>query len=323
MAKEKISEAKPVINDLIFKELIKRGYSLEGKTRVWNIADSKLWYLTPDQAQAFLDLEEKDPKQKMFLKKEVELIKAKFNELFFGSAESKINIVDLGCGDGVKARAFIDSFKDKSLIRYCPIDISEYMVNKTISTFSKMKELNILKLKNNVIDFLDFKKIESSLRQGDFKTNYILLLGGSLENSDAHELLHEIRSSMNESDVLLIGNKLTHPNPEKMVEYYTHNDCINSMLIKTIEQLGLNTKKVKYGARYHGNRIEMYYTINEDIALSSNDKKIDFAKGDKIIVTISYKYDKQSLSELLMMYFSNVQVITTEDGSYALALCKK
>jgi hypothetical protein len=47
----------PQINDLIFKELIKRGYSLEGNTRIWNIADSKLWYLTPDQSQAYLDLE--------------------------------------------------------------------------------------------------------------------------------------------------------------------------------------------------------------------------------------------------------------------------
>ena len=45
------------INDLIFKELIKRGYSLEGNTRVWNIADSKLWYLTPEQAQGYLDLD--------------------------------------------------------------------------------------------------------------------------------------------------------------------------------------------------------------------------------------------------------------------------
>ena len=45
------------INDLIFRELVKRGYSLEGNTRIWNIADSKLWYLTPEQAQGFLDLE--------------------------------------------------------------------------------------------------------------------------------------------------------------------------------------------------------------------------------------------------------------------------
>ena len=44
------------VNDLIFKELIKRGYSLDGKTRIWNIADSKLWYLIPEQAQGYLDL---------------------------------------------------------------------------------------------------------------------------------------------------------------------------------------------------------------------------------------------------------------------------
>ena len=53
----KVSKEDPVINDLIFKELIKRGYSLKGNTRIWNISDSKLWYLKPDQAQAYLDLE--------------------------------------------------------------------------------------------------------------------------------------------------------------------------------------------------------------------------------------------------------------------------
>jgi len=46
------------INDLVFKEVLKRGYNQEGKTRVWNLADSKLWYLTPKQAQGFLNLEE-------------------------------------------------------------------------------------------------------------------------------------------------------------------------------------------------------------------------------------------------------------------------
>ena len=57
MEKQFQKPPKQVINDLIFKELIKRGYSLEGNTRVWNIADSKLWYLTPEQSEAFLDIE--------------------------------------------------------------------------------------------------------------------------------------------------------------------------------------------------------------------------------------------------------------------------
>ena len=62
-------DSKPIINDLIFRELIKRGYSLEGNTRVWNIADSKLWYLTPEQAQGYLDLEKDEKYQKNVIQK--------------------------------------------------------------------------------------------------------------------------------------------------------------------------------------------------------------------------------------------------------------
>jgi len=65
------------INDLIFKELLKRGYKLEGKTRVWDVADSKLWYLTPKQAQGFLDLSKTEGYKKSIIEKEVSLIKKK------------------------------------------------------------------------------------------------------------------------------------------------------------------------------------------------------------------------------------------------------
>ena len=69
------------INDLIFKELIKRGYSLEGNTRIWNIADSKLWYLTPKQSQAFLDLEQSTAYQKEIIQKEIDLINKNLCEI--------------------------------------------------------------------------------------------------------------------------------------------------------------------------------------------------------------------------------------------------
>lgn len=69
--KEVQKERNGQINDLIFKELIKRGYSLEGNTRVWNIADSKLWYLTDEQAQGFLDLEKSEDYQKKIIQNEI------------------------------------------------------------------------------------------------------------------------------------------------------------------------------------------------------------------------------------------------------------
>jgi len=322
---KKINSGKesPKINDLIFKELIKRGYSLEGKNKVWNIADSRFWYLTSEQAKAFLNLERKDTKQKLFANKEMELIKSNFSNLIMGLENKKINVIDLGCGDGLKGMSFVKQFKNKSNVRYCPIDINEFMIKETMNNFSKLKNVDILKLKNNIIDFVDFNKISSSIKNNGYKVNYLLLLGGNLENSDAHELLHEIRTAMHEGDVLLIGNKLAHPDHNKMVQYYNHNKHIDSLLVKTIEQLGINKELVQYEARFRGNRIEMLYIFKEDKTISSGWRKVEFKAGDKIIVTISYKYGKDALMGLLKMYFDDVELFVSKDNVFVLALCKK
>lgn len=310
-------------NDVVFRELLKRGYSLEGKNKVWNISDSKLWYLTPEQSKAFLDLEAKDAKQRMFVRKEINLIKQRFADITSRIQGKNVNIVDLGCGNGKKAAVFISKFKDKSKLRYCPIDISNFMVNKAIKTFSRRNKIGIIKFKYNVLNFIDFNKISESIRKGAFKTNYLLLLGGTLENSDVHELLHEIRSAMKDEDMLLIGNKLTHPNPAKMVSYYRSSRYIDNLVFKTIESLGFDRNEVEYNARFRGNRVEVFYTIKKDKIIKSGSKKIDFKKGDKIIVLISYKYSKDRLMEVLMMYFDDVEMFVSKDGIFALALCKK
>lgn len=311
------------INDLIFKELLNRGYSLEGKSKVWNISDSRFWYITPAQSQAFLDLEKKDSKQKMFVRQETELIKKHCKELLLGMECKGINIIDLGCGDGTKAIEFINCFKNKEQVRYCPLDVSSFMVESAIKNVSKLKKVSIINSKKNVMNFLDFGDVSDSIRKSNFKNNYILLLGGSLENSDVHELFHEIRASMKDGDYLLIGNKLTHPNPEKMVNYYLNTKKIDEMLVKTLELLGFNKNEIQYGARFRGSRIEMFYTLRQDKTLVSKGKKIEFKVGDSIIVAISYKYTKDSLLELLMMYFDNIETFVSNDGIYALALCKK
>jgi len=310
-------------NGLVFKELWKRGYSIEGGNKIWNISDSKLWYHTSEQAQAFLDLETKDPKQKMFLNKEISLIKQKFPDLVEGVVGKSINLVDLGCGNGEKAAIFIKEFKDKSKIRYYPIDINKFMIDKAIKAVSRLKKVKILQYKNNLLDFFDFGEVSGAIKTGSFQTNYLLLLGGTLENSDVHELLHEIRSAMHEGDYLLIGNKLTHPSPAKMVKYYSSSKYIDNLVFKTIEQLGFKRDELEYGARFRGNRVEVFYTIKTNKTISSGKRKVDFNKGDKIIMLVSYKYTKDSLTEVLMTYFDDVEVFVSKDGIFSLALCKK
>ncbi|MEM4605858.1 MAG: L-histidine N(alpha)-methyltransferase [Candidatus Pacearchaeota archaeon] len=305
--------------EVIIKELIKRGYSIEKGKKYWNISDSKLWYLTENQVKFFLKLEKIDEKQKMFYEEEKKLLKKYSKEIFSILKNKKINLLDLGCGDGKKAGFLISSIKEITEIRYFPIDINKYMLKQAYKNVSKIKGVKILLTEKNLIDFLDLIKIEKFVRNKDFNINVLLLLGGNLENSDVHELLHELRRGMKDNDLLLIGNKLSHPIHKKMVEYYTNSKPIQNLLVKTLEILGIKKDDLGYFARFKQDRVEMIFEFKNDYQID----KIRFSKGDCIIVAVSYKYTEQKLREILNTYFDDVDLFVSDGGNFALAVCKK
>ena len=313
---------KAPVNDLIFNELIKRGYALDGNTRIWNIADSKLWYLTPEQSQAFLDLEGSKEYQEEIIQKEMDLINGNIKEMLATLGGDPLNIIDLGCGDGKKAVLFIDHLKDRMKLRYCPIDISSYMVERAIEKIMKMDVGEVVQFQWNISDFENLKDVSFLLRYGEYKKNLMLLLGNTLGNFEINELLYQIRNSMSEGDMILIGNGLDNRNEEDILKSYDTNK-MNDFLIKIIEQLGLSSKEVTFGARFINSRVEMYYTLNGDVVINFQKKKIEFNKGDQIIVAISYKYNQEDFRTFLSMYFDVPMLQVSEDKSYVLALCKK
>ncbi|MDO8517171.1 MAG: L-histidine N(alpha)-methyltransferase [Nanoarchaeota archaeon] len=308
------------INDSIFKELIKRGYSLEGNTRVWNIADSKLWYMAPDQAQAFLDLEQSEDYKKNVIQIETDLINQNIKEIMKKVGQEPLNIIDLGCGDGKKAVLVVKHFKGLKT-RYCPIDISSYMVEKAIELFSKQGFGEVVKFQWNISDFENIENIANLLKQGEFKKNFILLLGNTLGNFEINELLYNIKSGMNKGDFLLIGNGLNNQNMEDILKAY-NNKAIETFLIKTLIQVGLKEEELQYGVRFRNSRIETYFTIKKDVKITFLGRTISFYKGDQIIVAVSYKYDKRDLKGFLELYFDDVKIFASPNESYALAFCR-
>lgn len=310
------------INDLIFKELIKRGYALEGNTRIWNIADSKLWYLTPEQAQGFLDLENSETYRKEVIDKEINLIDNNIKEIIGKIGKDNINIIDLGCGDGKKAVIFTEHFKGKVKLRYCPIDISGYMVHKAIERIKKVDAGEVIEFQWNISDFENIENIAVLLKQGEFKKNLILLLGNTLGNFEINELLYEIRSSMKGGDFLLIGNGLDNRDSEEILRAYS-NEYLNEMLVKTLTQISFKKDNLEYKVRFKNSRVEMYYVIKNNCEISFLDKKVQFNAGDQIVVAVSYKYNKQDFISFLNLYFDDVMEKTSKDGSYILALCRK
>ncbi len=312
------------INDLIFKELLKRGYSLRGNTRVWNIADSKLWYLTPEQAQAYLDLEDAENFKQEASNSEFELLSKNMSVIEASFGKGPVNIIDLGCGDGKKAAYVIEKLKDGHKIKYCPIDISSYMVKSAVETVNKMNVGEVVETQWNISDFENLENVIPLLIKGDFKKNLFLLLGHTLGNFDIHEILYEIRSSMKKNDIIVLVSGVA----SQKWEQWTHNVTsqggvkMNDFFVHIPLQLGLSKNEIEFGARLHNSRVEYYYVINVNKTIKFQDKTIDFNKDDQIIVAVSYKHDKSNLNSLLGIYFSEVNLDISKDGSTALAVCK-
>jgi uncharacterized SAM-dependent methyltransferase len=311
------------INDLIFRELIKRGYSQEGKTRIWNIADSKLWYLTPEQAQAYLNLLDSESYKSEFGPKEMTLIAEHISMIVETVAKEPLNLVDIGCGDGRKAKIFVKEISKKNKMRYCPIDISGYMVDKAIKAISKYNAGEIIESKWNISDFENLENITPLLNQEPYKRNLFLLLGNTLGNFELHDLLYQIRSCMKSGDYLLIGNGIENKNMEETIKFLKKNKLNNEFLIKIPLQLGLNKEDIELGVRFANHRIEFYYTIKKEKNITFNEKTIEFKKEDQLLVAVAYHYNKEDLKEFLNLYFANVTLKLSEDNSYALAFCKK
>lgn len=314
------------VNDLIFKELIKRGYSLEGKTRVWNIADSKLWYLTPDQSQAYLDLENSKEYQKIASNPEFELVEINIGEIIKLVGKGPINVIDLGCGDGKKAAHIVEHLlKRKIEVRYCPIDISGYMVEKAIETFSEptMKVSEILQFQYNISDFENLENIVPLLGKGKFKRNMFLLLGYTLGNFEINELLYAIRSAMRPGDIFLAIGGLGCSKWEKRAATAKDDEKTNNFFRKIPLQLGLEDGDLEFGARFKNSRIEFYYTIKNDRLVDFQGKKVQFNKGDQIIVAVAYKYDKDGLLSVLNFHFDEVGLKISKDESTVLMLCQR
>ena len=309
------------INDLIFAELLKRGYKIEGKTRVWNIADSKLWYLTSEQAQGYLDLVKTKDYRKAIIEKEVSLIKKHLKDFVKDLPDKSCNIIDLGCGDGKKAALFIEELAKHMKIRYCPIDISSYMVSKAAKTIREMKIGEVLEFKWNISDFENLDNITPLFRDNNFKTHFMMLLGNTLGNFERENMLHGIANSMGKDDVLLIGNGLSSRGKDWIKEY--KNRLINKWLSKIPLQLGLTENDIDYDVRFVNSRVEEIYILKKDKTIKHLGKVADFKRGDVIVVAVSYKYAKIDLHNILQKFFSKVRIYTDAEESYALALCKK
>jgi L-histidine Nalpha-methyltransferase len=230
---------------------------------------------------------------------EFEILRNHGSELAALLAGGRFNLVELGAGDGRKTRVLLKQFLDDGLdFCYIPIDLCETAVRGLIG---ELKECWAqLGCEGLVAEYFDGLRRLSTL---DEHRTLVLFLGSNIGNFNQAEMrvfLHNVRESLNEGDLLLIGFDLTKDIP--LIEK-AYNDAqgitaqFNLNLLHRINrELGGNFRADRFRYFSHfdpiSEAIESYLVSNRKqvVAVERLNRSFFFEAGESIHTERSQKF---------------------------------
>lgn len=312
--------------DVLYKELVRNGYKRSQGGKVWNIANRSFLYMTPELVKAFLNIRRHPRYKKTVVEIEIELIEKHSNEIIGGLFDEddkcNCNLIDMGCGDGTKAKVFLESLKGKGNFRFCPVSVNKKLLDLALKNVKKAKFHNVKDYKPYLSDLESLEEVISILRNGEYQRNVILLLGSIIAGFDIHNYLFNLSNAMFKGDYILIGNGIRRGERLANIQNYSHPLFAN-WLVHLMRGLGFKDNEFKYDARFANGRVECFHKIVKDKTIINNRRRFEFKKGDEIITAILYKYYYHELEKFCKMYFLDVKLVKDPESEYALIFCKK
>ena len=308
--------------EIMCKELIKNGYSLENGVRVWSIARRAFRYMDSDMAKVYLKLREHPRYKAVIIDIEIELLKKYASGFLSLFKDEKFNLIDLAASDGLKAKTIIRLLPKNIKFRYCPVNINDYLVKVALENVKKEGFANVIEYAPRLSDDCkNFDEVGAALRNSKYQKNVVLLLGSLLASFEINDYLFRLSNSMLPGDLLVIGNGIRKGPRFSNLETYKH-PIFNEWLIHLMRQIGFSDKEVEYDARFANGRLEAFYKIKVDKVIYG-ERKIEFKKGDIIIVAFHYKLYDYELGDFCRQYFEKVELVKDPAEEYALVFCRK
>lgn len=311
------------IKDRLFKELVKKGYSQSQKgVKCWDAANRSLMYANEELAKKFLEFRDFPRYRKIVVDTEIALIKDNAAKFFDDGEELNFNLIDLGCGDGLKAKVFIGALGEKYNLRYCPVHINKFLIDKALQNVKEGKFNNISEYMPFIADLESLDDVVGGIRNDNYKRNIVLLFGSILASFDIHSYLFNLSQAMMPGDFLVIGNGIRAEERFSHLELYKHS-IFDEWLFLLMRELGFERDEVEYDARFANGRVEGFYRIKVEKSIQHEGKKIEFKAGDEIVMSVLYKYYASELNDYCKMYFRDVEMVTDTEKEYALLFCRK
>lgn len=236
----------------------------------------------------------------------------------------KLNLVDLGPGDGEPIFPIIDELqKLKIPFRYVPVDISQEMLNIASRTLKgKVKGLEI---KPVLLDFEhgSFPDIVYDLKR-DGSSNLLLFLGSTIGNfSDMHRILSNFRDSMTSEDFLLTGVQLVNYSKINLILSHYKEKDVGGLCYTVPEKIGMRRGNLDWESSWNekNHQVEVRVKLKEDTLVTVGKEKFTLDKGEEILLVRSVKFTESYFTELFQKSgFRNELLTTNSDQSYALSM---
>ncbi|MBZ0100234.1 MAG: L-histidine N(alpha)-methyltransferase [Taibaiella sp.] len=237
---------------------------------------------------------------------EMEVFKTRANDIVhsFGINGRKLELIELGAGDGSKTVELLKKMQGSYQFTYIPIDISEHVLRVLCNRLAD--EVPGMKAKPMHGDYFEILELIKDTQVHKI----ILFLGSTIGNLPEPELfVTRLAERMHAGDKLLLGVDLK-KDPDIILKAYNDAQGItrefNLNLLRRINrELGGNfdVSKFRHTPLYNEQvgQAESYIESTEEqfVTIAATGKTYHFNKGERIHTEISRKFDDKAIEQLI------------------------
>jgi histidine-specific SAM-dependent methyltransferase len=300
-------------------QFINLGASQGNKSEI-NLTDAKFCYMTKEQAEEWIRIGTFHNVHT--LSPEMELISQHCATLDLLS-EPKINLVDLGCGDGRKIPTIMNMLSPRCNIdSFLAIDACKYLLDAALSYIMKNTDLSPNSCKAYMADFEDLKAANIISHISDSARLYTFL-GNTFNNFPRKKITNVLNRILRKKDALFIGvktrrNSSTEEQNRLIQEYSSYGPRFTYSFGHI---LGLTDDQMQREVAYNPQQdtIEIWIRI-----LQPSKPMIDGGLSNCQRILAGYRY-VPTIDELSSWFqtFFEIKALSDSSGTNVVYLCKK
>tara|TARA_B110000211_G_C14088057_1_gene557581 strand:+ start:2467 stop:3426 length:960 start_codon:yes stop_codon:yes gene_type:complete len=262
-------------------------YDDKGDVLFTKIMDLPEYYLTRSETEIF------------------EGFKAQILNNITSNTSKKIELIELGAGDGAKTRILLKYLlKEGVEFTYVPIDISRNALDLLLDNLSDLEGLDIQEQCG------DYFKLLNDLKANEAQ-KFVLFLGSNLGNMDdvaASGFLKELAASLKQDDQLLLGVDLTKDESIVLPAYNDKQGITSAFNLNLLTRMNreleadFDVNKFSHNPEYWKEGKAVSFLVSNEaqtVFIKSLNEVVTFEKGEKIRTEISRKYNDDILLKIL------------------------